>query len=546
MKTSVLVRCSIFGLVLLAGSGARSAPEPFYDGLGSHSRKITTASAEAQKYFNQGLRLVYGFNHGSAIRSFKAAVQLDPACAMAHWGIALASGPDINSPVVPPPAAERAWKEISLAREHAAAASPVERELIEALAARYANPQPADRSPLDRAYAEAMRAVWKKFPQDADAGALFAEAMMDLRPWDQWTPEGVAQPGTAEIVATLEAVLKLDLNHPFANHLYIHALEASPNPGRAIAAADRLLTLQPGIAHNVHMPSHTYIRVGRWDDAIESNLKAVAASRRFRAVAGPATGALLGYNAHNEHMLAYAAMMVGRSALALEHIKAMVAGLPLDFLQESGMEAFAAMPYEVMIRFGKWDEILAAPDHPAWAAFSRAMRRAARGIAFAVQGDPKAARAEQVEFIALAKLVPADAMAGNNTSRQALGVATPMLEGEILYREGKVDAALAQLREAVKAEDALRYDEPPGWLLPVRHSLGATLMQERRFAEAEQVYRDDLKRLPGDGWALFGLAETLRFEHKNAEASEVDAQFQKTWAKADVRLRSSCLCQPGL
>lgn len=546
MKTSALVRCSVFGLILLAGSSARSAPEPFYDGLGSHSRKITTASAEAQKYFNQGLRLVYGFNHGSAIRSFKAAVQLDPACAMAHWGIALASGPDINSPVVPPPAAERAWKEISLAREHAAAGSPVERELIEALAARYANPQPADRSPLDRAYAEAMRAVWKKFPQDADAGALFAEAMMDLRPWDQWTREGVAQPGTAEIVATLEAVLKLDLNHPFANHLYIHTLEASHNPGRAIAAADRLLTLQPGLAHNVHMPSHTYIRVGRWDDAIESNLKAVAASRRFRAVAGPATGALLGYNAHNEHMLAYAAMMVGRSALALEHIKAMVDGLPLDFLQESGMEAFAAMPYEVMIRFGKWDDILAAPDHPEWAAFSRAMRRAARGIAFAVQGDPKAARAEQVEFFALAKLVPADAMAGNNTSRQALGVATPMLEGEILYREGKVDAALAQLREAVKAEDALRYDEPPGWLLPVRHSLGATLMQERRFAEAEQVYRDDLKRLPGDGWALFGLAETLRFEHKNAEASEVDAQFQKTWAKADVRLRSSCLCQPGL
>lgn len=383
---------------------------------------------------------------------------------MAHWGIALASGPDINSPVVPPPAAERAWQEISLAREHAAAASPVEQALIAALAARYANPQPADRSGLDRAYADAMREVWKKFPTDTDVGALFAEAMMDLRPWDQWTPGGVAQPGTDEIIATLEAVLKLDLNHPFANHLYIHALEASPNPGRAIAAADRLLTLQPGLAHNVHMPSHTYIRVGRWDDAIESNLQAVAASRRFRAVAGPATGALLGYNAHNEHMLAYAAMMAGRSALALEHIKAMVDGLPLDFLKESGMEAFAAMPYEVMIRFGKWDDILTAPDHPEWAAFSRAIRRAARGIAFAATGDPKAARAEQTEFLALAKLVPAEAMAGNNTSRQALSVATPMLEGEILYREGKVDAGLAKLREAVAAEDALRYDEPPGWL----------------------------------------------------------------------------------
>lgn len=535
----------VMGLLLLTPS-IRGASIPLFPGLGSHTRPITTTSPEAQKYFDQGLNLAFGFAHGSAIRSFQEAARLDPSCAMAQWGIALASGPDINSPSVSPEKAEQAWKAITAAREHLDKTTPVERALIEALATRYANPQPADRTPLDRAYADAMRKVWQQFPQDADVGALFSEAMMDLRPWDQWTPEGAPQPGTEEIVATIEAVLKLDINHPLANHMYIHALEASSDPGRAIAAADRLLTLQPGIAHNVHMPSHTYIRVGRWDDAIDSNVKAVVASRAFRQVAGPPTGMLLGYNAHNEHMLAYAAMMVGRSALALEHIKAMVDGFPLESMKTFGMEAYAAMPYEVMVRFGKWDDILAAPDHPDWMNFTRAMRRAARGIALAAKGDPKAARAEQAEFLRLAAQVPADAYVGNNTSRKALEVATPMLEGEILYREGKVDAALASLRAAVIAEDALRYDEPPGWILPVRHALGAVLMQEKRYGEAEQVYRDDLARLPGNGWSLFGLAEALRYRHRIPESQEVDAQFRQVWAKADVPLRSSCLCQPGL
>ena len=280
MKAHALLRILWFGLTL-SGASSLSAAEPLFDGLGSHSRRIATRSADAQKYFDQGLRLLFGFNHGGAIRSFQEAARLDPACAMAHWGVALASGPHINFPLVPPPAAELAWKELALAREHAAQATPVERALIEALATRYANPQPEDRGPLDRAYAEAMRAAWKKFPNDADVGVLFAEAMMDLAPWNQWTPEGQPQPGTAETLVTLDAVLKLDAKHPFANHLYIHAVEASHHPERAVPAADRLLGLQPGLAHNVHMPSHIYIRVGRWDDAIESNLKAVAADRRF-------------------------------------------------------------------------------------------------------------------------------------------------------------------------------------------------------------------------------------------------------------------------
>ncbi len=547
MKTTALV--VVFGLAL-AGPGAPGAQEPLFEGLGSYTRKVTTNSPEAQKYFNQGLNFVFGFNHGAAIRSFQEAARLDPTCAMAHWGIALACGPHINLPMVPPPAAELAWKELTLARQNAAHASAVERALIEALTHRYANPQPEDRGPLDRAYADAMREVWKAHPDNPEVGVFFAEAMMDLRPWDQWTPAGKPLPGTDEILATLDAVLKLSLNHPFANHLYIHAVEASPHPERADAAADRLRNLQPGLAHNVHMPSHIDIRRGRWQQAVEANLKAVDADRRYRAVAGPPQGFFLIYIAHNEHMLAYAAMMTGQSELAIQHIHAAVAGLPEDFLKEYAniAEAFVANPYEVLARFGRWDDILAEPgSYPDYMPFTRAFRHASRGIAFAVKGDVASARTEQTAYLEAAKLVPADEIAaGNNTCQAVLGVATHMLAGEILHRDGRIEEGLAELREAVKAEDGLHYDEPPSWLLPVRHSLGAALMQEHRFAEAEQVYRNDLARVPDNGWSLFGLAQSLHQQGRHGEAAATDARFHAIWAKADVQIKSSCLCQPGI
>lgn len=550
MKTSPPV---FFGLILgltLAGFVMAAEPVlPLLKTLGSHSRKVTTTSPEAQRYFDQGLRFVYGFNHGAAIRSFQEAARLDPQCAMAHWGIALASGPHINFPAVPPPAATLAWQELGLAQAAAKDASPVEQALIAALAKRYAHPQPEDRGPLDQAYADAMRGVWKKFPQDADVGALFAEAMMDLRPWDQWTPAGAPQPGTEEILATLDAVLRFDLQHPFANHLYIHAVEASHHPERALAAADRLLTLQPGLAHNVHMPSHIYIRVGRWQDAIDANLKAVAADQAYRQIAGPAKGFLPVYVAHNEHMLAYAAMMTGQSDLALRHIHAMVAGLPEEFMSEfaSVAEAWLAMPLEVLVRFGRWDDVLAEPAHPPSEKFTHAFQFAARGIAFAAKGDTAAARREQALYLEAAKSVPADQLAaGNNTCLAVLAIVTPMLDGEILVREGQLEAGLARLRSAVQAEDQLRYDEPPNWLIPMRHSLGAALMAHRRYAEAEQVYRADLARVPGNGWSLFGLGEALmQQQNKAGEAAVVRAQFKKTWDKADITITSSCLCQPG-
>jgi tetratricopeptide (TPR) repeat protein len=524
-----------------------SAKEPSFEGLGSYTRRITTESTLAQKYFNQGLGFYHGFNHGAAIRAFKEAARLDPKCAMAHWGIALANGPHINFPLVPPQAAEAAWKELQLAQQNAEKASPVEKALIEALSHRYANPQPADRKPLDEAYAAAMREVWKQYPNDPDAGALFAEAMMDLRPWDQWTRDGQPNPGTDEILATLDAVLALNQNHPFANHLYIHAVEASRNPERADVAADRLRNLQPGLAHNVHMPSHIDIRRGRWQQAIDTNVKAVEADKRYRKIVGPPTGLLPVYAAHNRHMLAYGALMTGQREVAMKHARARVAEMPAKFVKESAAfaDGFFAVPLEVLVRFGRWDEILAEPDkYPPNMPFVRAFHHAARATAYAAKGDTVKARHEQALFVEGAKLVPKETQLGNNMAPAVISLASHMLEGEILVAEGNVDAGVAELQTAVKEDDALKYDEPPAWMIPIRHSLGAVLMKAGRFAEAEQVYRDDLARLPDNGWSLFGLAESLREQKKNTdEAAAMNAKFEKTWAKADTKITTSCLCQ---
>jgi tetratricopeptide (TPR) repeat protein len=464
-------------------------------------------------------------------------------------GIALASGPHINLPIVPRPAADLAWKELSLAKENAPQTSKVEQDLIEALSQRYANPQPEDRAPLDQAYADAMRKVWQSYPKDPEVGVLFAEATMDLRPWNQWTPKGEPNPGTEEVLATLEAVLKLNPNHPFANHLYIHAIEASPHPERAAEAADRLRKLQPGLAHNVHMPSHIDIRCGRWQEAVMTNEKAIAADQRYRKVAGPPQGFLNVYVAHNRHMLAYAAMMTGQRALAMKHIRAMVQQLPADFLKENALQAegFVAMPLEVMVRFEMWDEILAEPnDYPEYLFSTRAFQHAARAIAYAGRGDPENARQEEAIFLEKAKLVPKEETFGNNTTQDLMTLAQHMTEGEILVRENKLEAGIAELREAINLEDALHYDEPPGWLIPVRHSLGAVLMRNRRYPEAEQVYRDDLTHLPGNGWSLYGIAESLRMQKKKPqEAKATQAKFKKLRAKADTSITSSCLCQPG-
>ena len=537
-----------------ARSGGEEAPAaesqastvPLFEGLGELSRRVSTASPEAQRYFDQGLAFLYAFNHDEAIRSFRHAAALDPACAMAHWGVAVAYGPHINNPVVPEDRAAAAWAALGAARAATAGAAPVERALVRALSARYADPPPEDRRSLDQAYADAMREVWKAYPADADVGALFAEALADLRPWDQWTPDGRPQPGTEELLASLDAVLALDPKHPLANHLYIHAVEASPNPERADRAADALRDLQPGLGHLQHMPSHVDVRRGRWHQAIEANARAIEADRRYRSLS-PVQGFYRLYMAHNFHMLTYGAMMTGQSALAVRTIREMVGDIPLEFFRDNPFaDGFMAMPLEVLMRFGKWDEILAEPAFPDYVPISRALQHYARAVAHAAKDEIAAAESEQAAFLEARARVPEEAVFGNNTGRDVLDVAEHLMRGEVLYRDGRVEEGFAALRQAVASEDALRYDEPPSWIQPVRHALGAALMQSGRFAEAEEVFREDLRRLPGNGWALYGLARSLQLQGKAADAAVAEAQFDRAWKDADIRLKSACLCQPGV
>lgn len=533
-------------LALAALATAPAATVPFYEGLGDFGRAVTTNSPEAQRYFNQGLCFLYAFNHDEAIRSFAEASRLDPECAMAWWGIAVAQGPHINNPVVPPDRASAAWKALQKARAAAAKSSPSEQGLISALEKRYADPQPEDRKPLDEAYAAAMRELAGRFPDDADMGALFAEALMDLRPWDLWTSDGQPQPGTPEIVATLQRVLELQPQHPLALHLYIHAVEASPTPQKADGPADRLRTLQPGLGHLVHMPSHIDVRRGRWAQSNAANQRAIEADRQYREQS-PQQGFYHVYMAHNHHMLAYGAIMRGQSALAMKAINDMAQGMPAQWVKDNAAvaDAFTALPLEVLVRFGRWEEVLAAPQPAEQLPIARALWRCSRGIALAATGKVEGAKAEQQAFESAAKAVPEGAVAGNNKAADIFNVARHLLAGEVLYRDGKAEQAISELREAVRLEDALRYSEPPDWIHPIRHVLGATLLAEGRAAEAEPVYRDDLTRQPHNGWSLFGLARSLRMQAKAAEAEQIEAQFAAAWSEADIKISSSCLCLPA-
>jgi tetratricopeptide (TPR) repeat protein len=512
---------------------------------------VTTDSADARRYFDQGLKFLYAFNHDEAIRSFRQAAALDPDCAMAWWGVAYACGPHINKPAVDEAHARIGSEALAKARAIAAEAkaSPVERALIEALAKRYADGphQPPDRGELDRAYAGAMRGVREAYPDDPDVGALYAEALMDLRPWDLWTHDGRPQDGTGEILKVLDAVQAREADHPLALHLYIHALEASPDPGRADAAADRLRRLQPGLAHLVHMPSHIDVRRGRWREAERANEDAIAADDAYRRIR-PDPGFYRIYMLHNRHMLAFAALMRGESRRAIRAIDEMVASVPPDWARQNAALADGALglPLEIRMRFGRWDEILAAPEPEAIFPTARALHHAARGTALAATGRAAEARAELEAFHAAERQVPDSTLMVVNKAVDVLGVAEPLLTGEVLYREGKPDEAIAALAEAVRREDALRYAEPPDWIIPARHALGAALMQLGRYAEAERVYREDLERHPENGWSLFGLARSLELQRKGDEATRARARFEKAWADADVRLSSSCFCQPGV
>jgi tetratricopeptide (TPR) repeat protein len=525
---------------------ASSGSPPLLEGLGNFSRTVKTSSPEAQKYFNQGLALMYAFNHDEAVRSFRRAGELDPKCAMAFWGIAIANGPHINNTVVPPERAKESWEAVGKARALSDTVGSTDRALIAAAGLRYADPPPQDRSALDRAYADAMRKVWKAFPKDADVGALFAEALADLRPWDLWSAEGRPQPGTDELVATLDAVLVLQPRHPLANHLMIHAVEASPHPEKADRAADTLRELQPGLGHLVHMPSHIDVRRGRWEASIVANTRAIEADRKYVARSRE-QGFYRLYMAHNHHMLAYSAMMTGQSALALRTIREMVGDMPPAFFKENlWADGLMAMPLEVLMRFGKWDDILAQPAFPDYVPLSKSLQSYARAISYAAKGNADAAAKEQAAFLEQRKKVAKEATLGNNTGADILDLAESFMRGELLFRSGKVDEGIAALREAAAREDRLRYDEPPDWIQPVRHALGAALLSAGRFADAEAVFREDLQKLPENGWSLYGLSRALSLQKKDAEALRVEKQFDVVWKKADLKIKSACLCIPGV
>jgi tetratricopeptide (TPR) repeat protein len=423
-------------------------------------------------------------------------------------------------------------------------ASAVNRELIRALAKRYVWPPPADRKALDVAYADAMRVVWKAHPNDPDVGALFAEATLDLRPWDQWTPDGKPQPGTEEIIATLEAVLARSPNHVGANHYYVHTMEASPHPERALTVADRLGSLVPGAGHLVHMPAHIYIRTGRYDQAIQANQRAIQVDLKYVQRAGRG-GFYTIYRAHNYHFLAYAAMFDGQRRVALQAARDMIGEVPLEFVRQMPdfSDAFLALPVHVMVRFGLWDDILKEPEPPKDLFATTAFWRYGRTVALSALGRVDEAGKEFDAFKAAEKAVPETRLNGNNPVSVVLEVARYMAEGELEYRRGHVDRAFDLLREAVRRDDALRYDEPWGWLQPVRHSLGALLLEQGQVTEAEAVYREDLRLHPGNGWSLRGLAECLHRSGRHQEAAATDLLFQKAWARSDIPLRVSCFCR---
>jgi len=506
---------------------------PLYTNLGSHHKRISTKVPATQQYFDQGLRLVYGFNHAEAIRSFTHAAEIDPTCAMCSWGIALAYGPHVNAPMdqASGVAAYAAVQKALSLKSHATAP---ERAYIEALAQRYEADPPADRARLDASYSRAMGQVAKTYPKDLDAATLYAESLMDLRPWNYWRPDGTSYPGTKEIVRQLEKVLARNPNHPGACHYYIHAVEAV-NPKAAVPCAERLARLMPGEGHMVHMPSHIFIRVGRWNDAVQANHHAIDTDEEFIEGQRPMGVYPLAYYPHNIHFLAFASTMAGRSAQAIEASNTLTSKVNLNAARQVGLLQ-EMLPYHTLTltTFGKWDEVLAEPLPPEDIRFSYAMALYARGVAHAAKGEWAEAQA------ALDTVKAADAATPEGAEgKTALSIAVHALSGEIATRCGDLDTGITHFREAVKIEDAGLYFEPPKWYYPIRHSLGAALLKAGHHAEAETMYREDLKRFPENGWSLFGLAQALRSQGKSAEAAAAEARFLKAWPDTDVTLTAS-------
>ena len=507
---------------------------PRLQNLGKHTFPVTTKSKEAQLFINQGFNLSFAFNHAEAGRAFREAARLDPQLAMAYWGQALVLGPNINA-AMDPNNEPKAHELIQKARELKTNASPREQAYIDALTERYSG-NAAERKARDSAYSEAMRKLSERFPDDLDAAALYAESMMDLRPWGYWARDGQPYEGTAEVVSLVEKIIERNPLHPGALHLYIHLMESTEKVDKAEGAADRLLTLMPAAGHMVHMPAHIYQRVGRYADAARSNELAIAADEDYITQCQAQGLYPMGYYPHNIHFLWFAASADGRSKLAIDSARKAASKIPDEALKQIPLLAiFRIVPYYALTRFGKWDEMLKEPEPPAFSPYSRGIWHYGRGLAFVAKGQFDAADQELAKIKETLKDPVLDQpLFSPNKGRAVLSIAPEVLAGEIAAAKKDYDGAIAHLERAVRLEDALVYTEPSEWHYPPRQALGAVLLEAGRPAEAETVYWADLKRNRNNGWSLFGLNQALRAQGKSSDATLVEARFKKSWERADV------------
>jgi len=505
---------------------------------------VTTDSAESQTWFDRGLAMCIGFNHEEGVRCFEKALVADSGNAMAYWGLAYAWGPNFNNMLIEPEQIAKADFAARLAKLQSAKCTALERALIDAISTRTETPVPENRDLLNGAYADAMREVYEQHTDDPLATALFAESLMNLQPWLHWDAEGTPGPHTRRIVDVLESGLQRWPADPALCHFYIHAMEASPTPEKALPAANHLRGALPGQGHLVHMPSHIDIWLGDYEKVITQNQKAIEADEEFLRREGPLNFYSL-YRIHNYHFLVYGAMFDGQSELALQAARDIKQQVPEAMLREQidFLDAFMPTDLHVLVRFGRWEEILQQPEPAEYLPMSRSVWHYARALAYAATDRVDRAEAEQQAYEEAMERVPETSFLFQNPSLNILGVAEAMIAGEIAYRRGEFDDAFEHLREAVRRDDALNYDEPWGWMQPARHALGALLLEQAEFAEAEAVYREDLRRHPKNPWALYGLAECLEKQGKSEELAQCRAQFQTASQRTDIKIDRSCYCK---
>jgi len=533
---------AVLSLILTAAALAQhehhaqsNEPAKLMPGLSDLHHPVSTRNPEAQKFFDQGLALIYAFNHEEARRSFEQSAKLDPKLAMAQWGIALAVGPNYNEPQIDPSRLSAARQALEKASELAAGASEKERDYIAALTKRFHIPTDLKKSAMD--YRDAMAALHKKYPKDVDAAVLYADSMMNLIPWQLWTKDGRPAEGTLEIVAVLESAIKLAPNHIGANHLYIHAVEASKSPARALESANKLGKLAPNAGHLAHMPSHIYIRTGDYEAAAKANEAAAEVDRAYIKATGARGMYPAMYYSHNLHFLVESYNRMGRYSEAKRSATQLTGNVRGHLKDMPMLEGFLPSVFFVDLRFNRWDNILSLSAPEKETPITGALWRYARGVAFAAKGKVAEAQNERQLFANMSKSVSGDTPFGLNTAASIFKIAEHVLDARIAAAKGDRRAAVDHWRKAVAAQDDLNYDEPPGWYYPVRESLGAALLIAGDAVEAEKVFRKDLGDNPRNGRSLFGLAESLKKQGKTQAAREARAEFGQAWKNAEVKLK---------